>query len=78
LLQSLVLLRVRPPPALLQHLLLLLRRDMVLERGPVLVCLLVVLAQLRFRPGPEWLRAVLLRLQGKLRLLSFDQLTQVR
>jgi hypothetical protein len=77
LLQSFALLRVRPPQPLLARLLLLLRRDMVLERGPVLVALLVVLSRLRYRPAPGWLHDVLLRLQGKLRLLSFDELAQV-
>ena len=77
LLQSLVVLRVRPPQPLLHALLVLLSRDMVLEKGPVLVALLVVLAQLGFKPCSSWLRALLLRLQVRLRLLSFDQLTQV-
>jgi len=77
LLHALVALRVRPPQPLLHQLLVLLRRDMVLENGPVLVQLLMVLGRLQYRPGPEWMRVVMLRLQGRLRLLSFDQLTQV-
>jgi hypothetical protein len=77
-LQSLVLLRCRPPLALLQQLLSIAVRDMALYRGSVLVGLLLVLVQLRVRPGAGWLRGLMLRAQGKLRMLSFDELTQVR
>jgi hypothetical protein len=77
LLQSLVLLRVRPPAPLLSSILAVVKRDMLLAGGPVLVGLLLLLAQLRYRPGPDWVRVVLLRLQGRLRMLGFEQLTQV-
>lgn len=77
LLQALLLLRARPPLALLRRLIALSARDMLLYRGSELVGLLLVCVQLRLRPGGAWIRSALLRLQGKLRMLSFDELTQV-
>jgi hypothetical protein len=77
-LQSLVLLRCRPPVVLLQQLLGIAARDMALWRGSALVQLLLLLVQLRVRPAAGWMRGLLLRAQGKLRMLNFEELTQVR
>ncbi|WIA11483.1 hypothetical protein OEZ85_011596 [Tetradesmus obliquus] len=50
---------------------------MALYRGSSLVGLLLALVQLRVRPGGGWLRALLLRAQGKLRMLRFEELAQL-
>lgn len=76
-LQSFVLLRCRPQLGLIQQLLAAAAGDMALCQGSVLVGLLLSLVQLRVRPGAGWVKGVMMRLQGKLRMLCFEELTQV-